>query len=200
MKNIVNILLVCILIGCKPSTGEIKTNNTIEAEAIKHNNKGLEFVSVLNENVDSAFYYFDRAIEIDSNYASPHSNKANLFITLGDKKNALKELKIVTELNPEIGESWVLYGIALDYYGHKKESKLAYQQGVKLLSEKIENTTNDQERDNNLLNRGCALFLLGDPKYNNDFEELKDKESFKMHIDELTRLSKEDFLEKLMKR
>lgn len=196
-----SLLLSSIILSCSSNCEEIKKDNiVIKPEALEFNKKGLEFTGLANENMDSAFYYFNKAIEIDPNYSIPHSNKANLYIELGDEQNALSELKIVTELNPNLAEAWIQYGMALDYYGQKDESKLAYGRGVKIFNEKIETCSDEKERNNNVLNRGIALFLMGDPSYKKDFKELKDNEDYQMFINEVSKTSKEEMLNDLMKR
>lgn len=195
------LLLSSIVLSCS-SKGEEITKDTIviNPEAIKLNKKGVDFTGLENENRDSAFYYFDKAIEVDPNYSSPHSNKANLYIEIGDEHNALSELKIVTELDPDLAEAWIQYGTALDYYGQSDESKIAYKCGVNLFNERIKTCSDEKERNYNVLNRGIALFLMGDPSYKKDFEELKNKEDFQMIIKEVSKTSKKELLNDLMKR
>lgn len=201
MKTLYCILLTSILLSCSSTAEEIKKDTVIiKPEAIKFDKKGLDFTGLANKNIDSAFYYFDKAIEIDPNYSNPHSNKANLYIELGNEQNALSELKIVTELNPDLAEAWIQYGMALDYYGQKDESKLAYGRGIKIFNERIETCSDEKERNNNVLNRGFALFLMGDPSYKKDFEELKENEDYQMFIHEVSKTSKEEMLNDLMTR
>lgn len=92
-------------------------------------NRGLEYFK--KGKYDDAFREFDKAIEIDPQYAMAWLNKGR--VLLYHKKNYIEALKIfdeATKLAPQDAMAWTLKGNALNDLGKPDEALQAYDKAI----------------------------------------------------------------------
>jgi len=79
-----------------------------KGDAVEWNDKGV----LLGEQGDAqnAMECFDRALEINPNYAEAWHNKGSLYYKQGDTENAMKCFDRVLEIDPNDAEAWLKKG------------------------------------------------------------------------------------------
>lgn len=129
--------------------------DTAKEELYTLNKQGVKYSST---NVDSALYYFDKVITLDSNYFLSYQNKANLLIKIKAYKSALK---VVDELSLRLENSdiYQMKGILNDL---NRDSTLARENYLKAISQ-IDTEVkrvNDFVKYKKLYEKGMLYLLL----------------------------------------
>lgn len=83
-------------------------------------------------NVDGAIVAYQRALELEPNFADVHLSLGHAYLRLKKSPEALKAFKEATRINPEMHEAY--YGLGLEYFraGKMKEAAQAFKQAVKV--------------------------------------------------------------------
>lgn len=83
-------------------------------------------------NVDGAVVAYQRALEIEPNFADVHLSLGHAYLRLKKSPEAIKAFKEATRINPEMDEAY--YGLGLEYFraGKMKEAAQAFKQAVKV--------------------------------------------------------------------
>jgi len=73
---------------------------------------------------------FDRAIEIDANFADAHGNRANILADVGLPEEALKAFDRALALNPGSAADWISRGAVLQSLGRLDEAIASYDKAL----------------------------------------------------------------------
>lgn len=147
-KLIIAISIVFLLISC--DQGPYK-------RAMDLNKKGTEYYL---EGNDSALYYFDKAIKVDSTFQPAIQNKANYYIGKQQYQEALQTIDLLLEQSSYV-EAWQMRGMLLDILDQPDEARISYQNAVDGIEKRIKQASKDKQ-GLNLYNLGFTYFLLGD--------------------------------------
>jgi tetratricopeptide (TPR) repeat protein len=91
-----------------------------------------EGIILLRTNAnEQALQKFKQSIELYDGYAEVHHSLALTYAKLGNKDEAIKELKRALELNPNLRDSWILLGGFLQSSGRTSEAVSTYQEYVR---------------------------------------------------------------------
>lgn len=95
-----------------------KTNkaNKGNAQAVAHNNKGIEFWE--GGKMDEALQEFKKALALDPNLVSSHSNIAAVYAEQGKFDDAMAELRIALRLDPDYAKAH--HNLGVIYYQQRK--------------------------------------------------------------------------------
>ena len=91
-----------------------------------------EGIMLLRTNAnEQALQKFKQSIELYDGYAEVHHSLALTYAKLGNKDEAIKELRRAVELNPNLRDSWILLGGFLQSSGKTNEAISTYQEYVR---------------------------------------------------------------------
>ncbi len=127
----IKLLLITIVFGFLI----ISCNNTDSNKAIMLNNKGSKYLS--DWNYDSALFYFNKALEIDSTYFLPRINIVNVCYQKDDYKKAIDECLKISNNNPEITWIWFLKGLYQDKIFQSLKAKESYAKAVSSMGSQL---------------------------------------------------------------
>jgi len=113
--KIVNILVLMIVL-CTPVFGQ----ETVD----ELNSKGVDLAE--QGRYEEAVAVFDKAIEIDPEYAYAWSNKGNVLSDMGKYDEAIRAYDRAIEINPQDAVAWNNKGLALSDMGKYDEAVAAY--------------------------------------------------------------------------
>lgn len=84
-------------------------------------------------DLDSAMYYFNKALAMDSNNVEAYLAKGRIYRSCYRSENkACMEFKTGVEHNPQYAEMWLNYGWSLERLGKKDEAYKAFEQAFLL--------------------------------------------------------------------
>ena len=118
--------------------GELQTFSSLNTETQKNKravaeslySQGLGILS--RDEFARALPYFEKAVEIDSNYAEAWYQAGYCYGVLGQHANALKASKQAAKLRPNWAETYVNIGASSFALGQYKDAVEAYRQATKL--------------------------------------------------------------------
>ncbi len=118
--------------------GELQTFSSLNAETQKNRraaaeslySQGLGILS--RDDFARALPYFEKAVEIDGNYAEAWYQAGYCYGILGQHANALKASKQAARLRPNWAETYVNIGASSFALGQYKDAVEAYRQATKL--------------------------------------------------------------------
>lgn len=113
-------LIILLIFGCSEKNTEKKF---IDKKAIEFNNLAVN--QIQNNNYDSALYFIDKAIKIDSNYYLGQYQRLRILWNLNRNEEALKTAKKISELRNYHNVS--MEGIACEKLGDLKKAKELYK-------------------------------------------------------------------------
>lgn len=119
--KIVNILVLMIVL-CTPVFGQ----ETVD----ELNSKGVDLAE--QGRYEEAVAVFDKAIEIDPEYAYAWSNKGNVLSDMGKYDEAIAAFDRAIEIDPEYAVAWYKKAEALRMLHRDTESKEAYAKAREL--------------------------------------------------------------------
>jgi tetratricopeptide (TPR) repeat protein len=120
------------------------TNNVEKSpkNPVANNNLGSEYMMV--NDFENAFKFFNKAIELDSNYADPYSQRAVIFSNNKNYSAAIKDAFKAIKLNPKIAlfynnrgyiyQSWGNYDSAIADFKKAIELEPTYHNAMKNIS------------------------------------------------------------------
>jgi tetratricopeptide (TPR) repeat protein len=195
MTRLIILNLIWILFASCSGTNNKEVYNP---KAIELNNKAVEQVKKFNN--DSALILFDKAIEIDKTYYLPHSSKAGIFIQRKEYDKALVESETVIRIKPDLAEGWVFAGMIYDKLGNTETAMEYYKKSVELFDKKIADPEMRTKVFTNRLDRAFSLILLGkEIEAKDEMKKLKAENPENKTIDELLKLSKQDYMNQIFK-
>lgn len=139
-----------ILSSCQPSKQT--------KEAIRYNNRAIEFSTT---NLDSAIYYFDKAIATDSSYLLALQNKANLYISLGYNQEALAAVNSLASKTKNT-QTYIIKGMLHDLLQERTLAMENYKIAISKIDYEIKKV-NDAVKYKKLYDKG-TLYLLMDKR------------------------------------
>ena len=118
--------------------GELQTFSTLSAETQKNKrsaaqslySQGLGILS--RDDFARALPYFEKAVEVDSNYAEAWYQVGFCYGMLGKHADALKASRRAAQLRPDWAETYLNIGASSFALGQFKDAVDAYRQAVKL--------------------------------------------------------------------
>lgn len=195
MTRLIILNLIWILLA---SCSGINKKEVYNPKAIELNNKAGAQMQKFNN--DSALILFDKAIEIDKTYYLPHSSKAAIFIQRKEYDKALVESETVIKIKPDFAEGWAFAGMIHDKLGNTETAMEYYKKSVELFDKQIADPEMKTKVFTNRLNRAFSLILLGqESEAKDEMKKLKDEKPDDKTIDELLKLSKQDYMNQLFK-
>lgn len=188
------LIIIFIFASCHSQPKKKKVYNP---KAIELNNKGAEFIKV--QKIDSAIFYFDKALEIDSAYDVAYENKCNIYSSRKDFKTALEVSEKANSNIPDFAEGWFYSGLLEDKLGDSLKAIECYKQSIKIFDERISNADNPKSIKANKLNRAIAYILIGqENKGRNAIKELLKNDPSDAFIEEFTKLNKDEIVKRLL--
>ena len=167
-------------------------------KAIELNDKAV--AQMQKFNYDSALILFDKAIEIDKTYYLPHSSKTTIFIQKKELDKALVESEKVIKIKPDFAEGWTIAGMINDKLGNTQTAMEYYKKSVELFDRKIADPELKTKVLSNKLNRAFSLILLGqESEAKEEMKKLKVEKPDDKTIDELLKLSKQEYMNQMFK-
>lgn len=185
--------ILFILTSCHTQQKKIIYN----PKAVALNNKAAEFTKI--QKLDSAIFYFDKALEIDSTYYLPYENKCNIYCTLKDFKTALKVSEKAISVIPDFAEGLFYSGLLNDKLGDSLKAIEYYKQSIKLFDVRISSTDNPKILKGNKFNRAIAYILIGqEDKGQNEIKELMKSYPSDSSLVTYSKLNKQELLQHLI--
>ena len=118
----------------------ISQSDDINSKLVYHNNKGNQFVR--EGQIELGLKEFDKAVELNPDYALGHINRGNAYYKLGDFERALSDYEYAININPVAIDTCIKLEIlpniyfyrGLAYAGLKKwqESLNSYSKAIEL--------------------------------------------------------------------
>ena len=190
---IITLITLTIFFSCTSQTEKTSYN----PKAIELNNKAGKYYQI--GEYDSAFYYYDKAIELDENYYLPHSNKVNIYLSNKEFKKALFESEQVNKIKPDLAEGWTFTGILYDFLGDTIKAKSFYKKSIEIFDQRISNPDKKKDLESNRLNRAFSLILVGKEKEGKEeLKKLKSENPNNIMIDEFLKLNKQDYIRQII--
>jgi tetratricopeptide (TPR) repeat protein len=118
--------------------GDLQTVSDVTAETNKNKRSAAErsysqgLAQLSRDDYAKALPYFERATEIDSNYAEAWYQAGYCYGVLGRHQEALRASKQAAKLRPEWAETFVNIGASNYALGQFKDAVEAYKQAIKL--------------------------------------------------------------------
>ena len=122
-------LVVLILVSIA-SAGQFADQINSPNSSINLYNKGVALVNL--GKLDEAIKAYDKAIEINPQYADAWYNKGNILCQLGKFDEGIKAYDKTIEINPKYSNAWYNKGNALDDSGRHDEAIKAYDKAIEL--------------------------------------------------------------------
>lgn len=147
MNKYLSFLFLLFIIACNQSS---HTRDAVDA-----NNRAITLAKI---NPDSSIYYFDKAIQADSNYLLSYQNKANFLISIGDYKKALETVHLFST-KIENSNITKMKGLLYDLTNDTSLANRNYLQTTVLIEEEIKRV-NDFIKYQKLYEKGTIYLLL----------------------------------------
>ncbi|MPM06950.1 hypothetical protein SDC9_53254 [bioreactor metagenome] len=188
-------ILILPILSVAQQSGEGKP---INPTAIEFNNKAV--VLMTQDECDSALFYFDKAIEADSNYMPPHSSKSKIYVINGQYDLALNETESAIKIKPDQAEAWAFAGVIIEFKGDTLKAKDYFKKSIEIFDARISNPDMSNFIFANKFNRAISLILLGNEKEGkNELNKIKeDFSEFSMIIDEYLKLSRQEIVQTIL--
>lgn len=188
-------LIGLIVFACSDKSKTKTNSGEFDADAVAMNRRAVQ---LMKENkTDSARILLDKAIKTDKTYFVAHTNKATLYINMADYSNALKELELALELNPNLPESWLMAGMLSTRIGDATKANKYYQNSVDKFDALLKNPEQDANSTPNRVSRAMALILMGkEQEGREEMNKLKQENPQNLAIDELSKIDSKDFVKK----
>jgi hypothetical protein len=193
MKYHFIIIFTAILFGC--SNKELKKGELYNPKAVELNDKAVRYII---SNSDSALILLNMAIDYDSSYYLPHSNKVTIYLDQSNYYKALLESKLVNKKKSDLAEGWTFTGFLNLYLENEEDANQCFKRSIELYTNRIENLSDTDEIDNNLLNRALAKKFTDDKSYMKDLNDIRNQEQLKSLITDVKSKSKEKLLKELI--
>ena len=116
--------------------GQYKEGADLARRAISFGRKDARVFNLLGQALYrmgerlEAVKNFDRAIEIDANFADAHGNRANILADVGMPEEALKSFDRALALNPASTADWINRGAVLQGLGRLDEAIASYDKAI----------------------------------------------------------------------
>jgi len=148
-------------------------------------------------NSDSALFWVDKAIAIDSTNLAALRNKAGIMIVTNKHAEALGLYTKCIGIDPEIAEDWKMAGMLNDYLGNTGEAARCYSQATALYNRQQE-SGNKQKIHVAKVNKAMVMRLNNlENEARQMFEELINQNPADSTIAKLSMRSKQDCLNDL---
>jgi len=115
-----------IISSCKKS---------ISQEAISLNNRGSKYLS--EWNYDSALFFFNKSLEIDSTYFIPRLNKLEVFYVKKLYGKAIKECAVISQNNPSITWIWFMKGLLQEKNGQSADAIKSFTKAKSVMESQL---------------------------------------------------------------
>lgn len=163
-------------------------------EAIRLNSKATAFITA--QNYDSALFYLDKAISIDSTYYTAYGNKCGVYCALKDFQKALTESQKAIAVKPDLAEGWTFAGMLYDKLGDTLNAIKCYRKSIELFDERISNPAKQKFLEANKLNRALSLILMGQEETGrSELKKLKEAYPNDNAVDGLLNMTKKEYLD-----
>lgn len=172
----------------------ILTNQSV-SKADLYIQKAFKFMQYFNK--DSALFWVDKAIAIDSTNHAALYTKAGILINTNNHREALVLLTKCTTIEPEIAETWGMMGMVNDYLGETEEAARCYGQTIALYNLRME--SGDKQKIY-IAKLNKAMMLRMNNQENESrllFKELLNENPADSTVAILSRRSKQDYLNDL---
>lgn len=146
------IAMVAIVACSNPS--KISDSRTA---AMELNNQAAAMIARFQ--YDSALVLLNIAIDVDSGYYTPHTNKITVYLAKGQYHKALAESEIVVGMVPEKAEIWPVAGMLNELQGDTVKALNYYERGIALYDKLIADPKLEGQVSVNRLNRAVLLIL-----------------------------------------
>jgi beta-lactamase regulating signal transducer with metallopeptidase domain/tetratricopeptide (TPR) repeat protein len=145
-------------------------------------------------NADSALFWVNKAIAIDSTNLLALQNKAGIMIRKNKHEEALNLYSKCAEINPESAETWGMMGMLNDYLGKTEEAARCYSQTIALYNRQME--SGDKQKIHNAKVNKAMVLLMNNQENESRllFKELLNENPADSTAAGLSRISKQDFL------
>ena len=165
--------------------------------AIEFNNKAVDLMVV--QDYDSALFYLNQAIKVDSSYYVAYGNKSSIYCTLKDFRKALVEVQRQISAKPDLAEAWTFGGILFDKLGDTINAILYYKKSIEIFDARIKNTNDKKYLDANKMNRAVSLILMWQEQVGrNEFIKLKESYPHGEFLNELIKLDKKAYINQIL--
>jgi tetratricopeptide (TPR) repeat protein len=146
--------------GSNGLRNQIKSNKKVDCLVLYES--GTKFIDVedANEiNLDSALYFFDKAVLCDSNVSKSQLYRYFVLFELGRFEDALKPIKKVWELSRPFGIGYFLeQGFLYDKLGKEKKANEIYSEVFKVSFNRIKSSGYSEVAFNNMFLSSCLLW------------------------------------------
>jgi tetratricopeptide (TPR) repeat protein len=197
MSSIILKLFVCssfFLTQCYGQGNKMNYN----PKAIELNNKAADYLQF--QNYDSALFYLDKAIELDSSCYVAYSNKGAIYCTLKNYRKALIETKKVLVIKPDLAEAWVIAGMLSDKIGDTLHAPAFYKTSIEIFERRIADPNKTKQSESNSINRALSLILIGQEREGREeFRRLTELYPNNKMLGQLLNLSKKDYISQTFK-
>ena len=113
-----------------PATAPTPTPEPTLSEAAQHNERGIALTE--EGNYEQAISEFDKAIELDPDYAEAYSNRGIAYGSQGDFDSAMTDFNKAIELDPESAEAYSNRGIAYGGQGDFDSAMTDFNKAIEL--------------------------------------------------------------------
>ena len=186
-------LLFILFLSCEKQSKNIE----FKLEAIELNNKALSYYK--NGKIDSAVCFYDKAIDLDSNYYIPHLNKITIYLLKKEYKKAIFEGERAINKKPDLAEVWTLVGMIYDFLGDSIKAKSYYLKSIEIFNHRISNPKKIKNLEANRINRAISLILLGkDKEGKQELRKVKKENPDNRMVDEYLKLSKQEYIKQII--
>jgi len=156
--KVITIINLIILISILQSCNTQDKKNEYNPKAIELNDEAVKYTQALND--DKALILYDKAIELDETYYTPHSNKMSIYLKRKQFDKAIYESEMMIKKKPDLAEGWVFAGILNDRQGNTEKAKKYYEKSIEIFSKRIVNSNKIDMISANRLNRAFSYILL----------------------------------------
>ncbi len=151
------------------------------------------------ENFDSALYYLDKAIKIDTTYYVAYGNKCTVYCALKDFRNALLEIQKEIAVKPDLAEAWAFEGMLNDKLSDTLNANKCYKKSIEMFDERIRDPSKQKYLYENKLNRAISLILMGQEEAGRrELKKLKETNPNDKSLDDFLSLTKQEYLDEIL--
>jgi len=164
--------------------------------AIEWNNKATVFIRF--QNYDSALFYLDKAIEVDSSLYTAYENKSSVYCTLIDYKKAVIETKRILLIKPDLAEAWIMAGMLSDKIGDTLNALSFYRTSIEIFERRLKDPNRSKQSEANSINRVLSLILIGkESEARKEINRLKGLYPNNKMLGQMLTLDKKDYLKEI---
>lgn len=120
------------------------------------------------------FFFFSRAIQLDSRNAVYYCNRAAVHSKMGNHQSAIKDCNVALTIDPSYSKAYGRLGLAYSSLGNHKEAKESYQKALEVEPDNESYKNNLQLAEEKLTQQGVSNMGLGggSAPFNVDFSPL----------------------------